>query len=144
MFWWGIFVSSSQSFHSEHPFAYFTVASPLFITGLLFGLSGMPILERNANRRFRGDPAYLTYREDTSVLIPLPNWLYRSLPLLVKRESSAASLSNRSLKFHCFSGLLLFEWPVYAEGLQEEAQSVVGGAHIVGECFISTHVHHHR
>ncbi len=85
MFWWGIFISCSQSF--RHDYAYFTILSPLFIMGLLFGLSGMPILERNANKRFRRDPAYLTYRNETSVLIPVPNCLYRALPMLIKRKS---------------------------------------------------------
>ena len=103
MFWWGIFISCSQSFKRDagHDYLYFTILSPLFITALLFGLSGMPILERNANKRFRKDPKYLEYRGETSVLIPLPPWLYRALPMIVKR-------------------VFLFEFQMYALGLEEE------------------------
>jgi hypothetical protein len=69
-----------------HNAGYFTLAGPIFIMGLLFGFSGMPILERNANKRFRLNPDYLHYRTDTSVLVPLPNAIYRWLPLIVKRK----------------------------------------------------------
>ena len=85
LFWWGIFTSCSQSFAGVHNAGYFTLAGPIFIMGLLFGFSGIPILELNANKRFRLNPDYLHYRTDTSVLVPLPNAVYRRLPLIVKR-----------------------------------------------------------
>ena len=47
--WWGVFISCSSAFE-DHKFAYFTIISPLFISALLFGLSGMPILEQGANK----------------------------------------------------------------------------------------------
>ena len=49
MFWWGIFITCSNVF-TNHLWAYFTIISPIFISLLLFGFSGMPILEKNANR----------------------------------------------------------------------------------------------
>ena len=86
-FWWGIFIIGAQACDPHTGAGYYIVLSPLFITCLLFGLSGMPILERQANERFGKSADYLRYRQETSPLIPLPNCLYRSLPLLVKSKS---------------------------------------------------------
>lgn len=83
-FWWGIFISCSQSYAGVNNRGYFTIISPLFITYLLFGLSGMPILEKTANVRFASNPEYKTYRAQTSVLIPIPNFIYRNLPPIIK------------------------------------------------------------
>lgn len=84
IFWWGIFISSSQSFSDGTKSGYFIIISPVFITFLLLLLSGIPILERNANNRYKNDEDYLKYRNETSILIPLPNGLYRNLPHILK------------------------------------------------------------
>jgi steroid 5-alpha reductase family enzyme len=88
LFWWGIFISAIQASDVTSPDAYYLLLSPLFITSLLFGLSGMPILEKTANERFGKQSAYISYRQETSVLFPLPNFVYRSLPVVIKRKSS--------------------------------------------------------
>mmetsp|Transcript_4495 Transcript_4495/g.4618 ORF Transcript_4495/g.4618 Transcript_4495/m.4618 type:complete len:214 (+) Transcript_4495:277-918(+) len=95
--WWGVFISCSSMFN-EHLWAYFTIASPLFTHMILFGLSGLPLLETQANKRYGTQEQYLTYRKETSILIPLPNSLYSALPDTVK-------------------AVCLFEWQIYAEGL---------------------------
>lgn len=48
------------------------IASPLFIIVLLLFVSGVPILERDADKRWGIIPAYKTYKKQTSLLIPLP------------------------------------------------------------------------
>ena len=44
--------------------------SPLFVTGLLCFVSGIPLLERSADRKWGSDPEYLEYKQRTPVLIP--------------------------------------------------------------------------
>lgn len=97
LFWWGIFISCAQVFN-HHLWAYFTIISPLFTASILFGLSGLPLLESGANKRFGHMQEYLDYRKRTSILIPMPNLLYVSLPQTVK-------------------AILLFEWSAYASNL---------------------------
>ena len=47
--------------------------SPLFIVGLLMFVSGIPILEKNADKRWGKDKSYVAYKARTSVLFLLPN-----------------------------------------------------------------------
>ena len=49
---------------------YLTLVSPLFVYLLLVRISGIPLLEHKANRRWGNDPAYITYRKNTPVLVP--------------------------------------------------------------------------
>ncbi len=51
---------------------YVTLISPLFVTLLLTRVSGIPLLEASAEKRWGSDPAYQSYVASTSVLIPLP------------------------------------------------------------------------
>ena len=46
--------------------------SPVFVTVLLTRVSGIPLLEEKAKRKWGDDPEYQAYRARTSVLIPLP------------------------------------------------------------------------
>lgn len=48
------------------------LVSPLFIITLLLFVSGIPILEKSADKRWGSDPAYKAYKKRTSILIPLP------------------------------------------------------------------------
>jgi len=100
LFWWSIFGTVSQSFLS--PIGYYTLASPLFVSYLLLGASGMPILEFNANVRLGSNSDYLSYIRDTSPLIPMPPCLYRKCIPMVK-------------------AILLFEWPIFRRGLDDSA-----------------------
>ena len=49
-----------------------TMVSPLFVVVLLTRISGIPMLERRANRRWGDDPDYQEYRGKTPVLVPRP------------------------------------------------------------------------
>jgi steroid 5-alpha reductase family enzyme len=90
LFWWAIFISATQAFAQNDPSiansGYFIIVGPIFISTLLLSLSGIPILEKNANMKFHSDPAYLNYREKTSPLILLPTTLYAKIPMVVKRK----------------------------------------------------------
>lgn len=51
---------------------YATLISPLFVFVLLKYISGVPMLEARADRRWGDDPDYQAYKRNTRVLIPLP------------------------------------------------------------------------
>lgn len=95
--WWGVFMSCAQMF-PNHLWAYITILSPLFTHAILFGLSGLPLLESGSNKRYGTRPEYMIYREETSILIPLPLSVYRNLPRWIKAT-------------------FLFEWDMYKDGL---------------------------
>lgn len=44
--------------------------SPMFTTGLLMKLSGVPIHDRNNKKKFGSDPAYQQYVRDTPTIVP--------------------------------------------------------------------------
>ncbi len=49
-----------------------TMVSPVFVFVLLTRISGVPMLERRADKRWGGEPEYQTYRAKTPVLVPRP------------------------------------------------------------------------
>jgi steroid 5-alpha reductase family enzyme len=49
-----------------------SLAGPLFIICLLLFVSGLPPLEKGADKRWGTNPAYQAYKKRTSLLIPLP------------------------------------------------------------------------
>lgn len=51
------------------------LASPLFIAVLLLFISGVPILEKSANKRWGGQAGYKAYKRRTRLLLPLPKLL---------------------------------------------------------------------
>lgn len=61
----------------------------IFLTALLMFLSGLPLQERpGAKKRYeRGEgwPEYEKYLHDTSILIPMPQAIWKNLPVIVKR-----------------------------------------------------------
>lgn len=69
MLWWGIFLYSVPILRGP---LFLSAAGPVFITILLLFVSGVPLLERSADRKFSQDPAYREYKRRTSVFVPLP------------------------------------------------------------------------
>jgi len=51
---------------------YVTLLSPVFVTVLLTRISGVPALERRADKRWGGQDDYEAYKTNTPVLIPRP------------------------------------------------------------------------
>lgn len=85
--WLGLFLSCSSSFNAPNnlPGAYPAgLLSPVFTFVILMFLSGCPLAEQRYNERHGSEAWYLAYRAQTSPLIPLPPFLYRSLPAWVK------------------------------------------------------------
>lgn len=68
--WVGVYVVSIQALPPQ--LALVAFISPLFIAVMLLGVSGVPLLEKAADKRWGDDKAYLAYKERTSLIIPLP------------------------------------------------------------------------
>ncbi len=51
---------------------YLTLISPIFVVVLLTRISGIPMLERRADRAWGADPVYQQYKQATPILIPRP------------------------------------------------------------------------
>jgi steroid 5-alpha reductase family enzyme len=49
-----------------------TLISPVFVTVLLTKISGVPLLEKKADKRWGDEAEYQAYKQRTSVLIPMP------------------------------------------------------------------------
>jgi len=102
--WWGIWAltvapSTNGSLpHHVKSAQYGTLVSPLFTMILLIFGSGLPLAEKPTAERYylfthgpdakeenaRAWSNYVQYREETSILVPLPPALYRRLPSIIK------------------------------------------------------------
>lgn len=67
--WWGVFLYVATDLEGLGALA---ALGPLTLTVLLVFVTGIPILERQADRQWGRDAAYREYKERTSVLIPWP------------------------------------------------------------------------
>ena len=65
LLWFGIFV-----FCYSYEVPLWTVIGPLWTTFLLLFVSGIPLLEAYADKKYGNDSEYLQYKSNTSVLIP--------------------------------------------------------------------------
>lgn len=61
--WWGIWLIILST-----PLSYLALISPITITFLILKVSGIPMLES----KFAGNPAFETYKKQTSAFFPLP------------------------------------------------------------------------
>ena len=68
--WVGVYLFVVQSLPLSS--ALVAILSPLYIAGLLLFVSGIPILEKGADKRWGAEPEYQDYKHRTSILIPLP------------------------------------------------------------------------
>jgi len=67
LLWWGVYVICVPSLHGAQHLA---CLSPLFVTSLLAFVSGIPILERQADKKWGTQQAYRDYKAKVPVLIP--------------------------------------------------------------------------
>ncbi|KAK7462535.1 hypothetical protein BaRGS_00038420 [Batillaria attramentaria] len=79
--WLGIFIMSTSILKDGQ---WAAVLSPVFITTILLFLSGIPLLEKKADERYRKNELYLVFKNRTSPLIPLPPPCYAVLPSCIK------------------------------------------------------------
>ncbi|KAL0908920.1 hypothetical protein M5K25_023435 [Dendrobium thyrsiflorum] len=66
LLWWGIFVASTPVLEDAE---WLVVFGPIFLTLLLLFLSGIPLLETSANKRFGSVEEYRIYRSITSIVL---------------------------------------------------------------------------
>ena len=65
LLWFGIFV-----FCYGYDVPLWTIIGPLWTTFLLLFVSGIPLLEASADKKYGDDSEYLQYKSNTSILIP--------------------------------------------------------------------------
>ncbi|WOL09452.1 hypothetical protein Cni_G18205 [Canna indica] len=95
--WWGIFVASTPILKGAE---WLVVFGPTFLTLLLLFVSGIPLLEESADKRFGNLTEYRNYKNTTSPLVPLPPFMYGKLPAW-------------------FKTVFLFEFPLYNRSTHE-------------------------
>ncbi|KAM1129722.1 hypothetical protein ACFX13_040187 [Malus domestica] len=96
--WWGVFVASTPVLEGAE---WLVILGPIFLTLLLLFISGIPLLEKSADKKFGNIDEYRLYKRSTSPLIPLPPVIYKNLPLWFKTT-------------------FLFEFPLYSRNLPRE------------------------
>ncbi|XP_030278356.1 uncharacterized protein LOC115584775 [Sparus aurata] len=69
--WSGLWLSASSVMQGPQ---YLSVASPLFVWFLLRFVSGVPILEKQAMKKWGSDPAFQDYIQNTPLLWPWPKF----------------------------------------------------------------------
>ncbi|KAL2629150.1 hypothetical protein R1flu_013836 [Riccia fluitans] len=104
LLWWGIFVSATPVLGKGR---WAVVVGPVLLTCLLLFVSGIPLLESSADKRFMMKSEYRQYKKVTSVLIPLPPALYGKLPLWFKQ-------------------IVLFEFPFYTSNVSGSEEQLQG------------------
>lgn len=67
--WSGLWLSASSVMTGPQ---YLSVASPLFVWFLLRYVSGIPILEKQALKKWGSDPVFQKYIKNTPLLWPIP------------------------------------------------------------------------
>lgn len=68
--WVGVYVTVVPALTGAS--ALIGLVSPIFIAALLLFVSGVPPLEKSADKRWGNDPAYKRYKQSTSLIVPLP------------------------------------------------------------------------
>lgn len=67
LLWWGIYLVAISHLGLQF---WWIIVGPLFITLLLFFVSGINLLEKSANEKYKDNPAYQEYKKRTSIFIP--------------------------------------------------------------------------
>ena len=70
--WSGLFISASSVFRG---WQFLSVLSPVFVYLLLTRLSGIPLLEKSADKKWGDSDEYQDYKRRTPVLIPFLNYV---------------------------------------------------------------------
>lgn len=112
LLWWGVFTTTASGFVSGGDAGVWVgaILGPLLLTLLLLFVSGIPLLEDSADKRYGARADYLEYKRVTSPLVPLPPSIYAALPGVVK-------------------GAVLCEWAMYSRSLPPPSAGSDDSAH---------------
>jgi len=72
MMWWGVYITAATSLKSSVLNLAVGALSPTFVMALLLFVSGVPLLEQAADKKWGQDPAYQEYKKRTWSIVPLP------------------------------------------------------------------------
>ena len=64
---------------------YWSVLSPITLTFLILFVSGINILEVSSNKKYGMLDEYKEYKKNVSILIPMPQFLYSKMPIIIKK-----------------------------------------------------------
>ncbi|KAH9763530.1 S5A REDUCTASE domain-containing protein [Citrus sinensis] len=71
--WWGIFVASTPVLDGAE---WLVILGPIFLTLLLLFISGIPLLEESADKKFGNMPAYRLYKKTTRSTNPFGSYRF--------------------------------------------------------------------
>ena len=75
LFWWALFATTVPALYGSFAdilTVLLAAVGPMFITFLLLFVSGIPLLEKAANKKLGQDPEYVAYKMATSIFVPWP------------------------------------------------------------------------
>lgn len=67
--WWGLFIVTLPFLSG---LKLISIVGPVFITILLLFVSGIPLLEKSAEKKYGTNPAYIDYKNSSRILFPFP------------------------------------------------------------------------
>jgi len=68
----GLYISASSTFRG---WQFLSVLSPVFVHVLITKLSGIPMLEKGADKKWGGQEDYENYKKNTPILVPFLNFI---------------------------------------------------------------------
>merc|ERR1712156_63276 len=72
LLWFGLYISASSTFRG---WQFLSVLSPVFVHVLITKLSGIPMLEKGADKKWGGQEDYENYKKNTPILVPFLNFI---------------------------------------------------------------------
>ncbi|GAB6020446.1 hypothetical protein CHUAL_003139 [Chamberlinius hualienensis] len=82
LLWWGVFIISTSVIRN---FQWIAVIGPVFVTAIILFLSGIPVLEKGSNERYKDNENYWRYKQITSPLFLISPNVYENMPNAMKR-----------------------------------------------------------